>query len=123
MGRYFRYQKIDRGHQRFRVIEVDIFTGNFRNIIDEKTETFIWTEHPKNLGVPLVNWLDETDEIVYLSESDGWRQLYLIDVKKGKLKNQITKGKFVVRYVDWIDKEKDKFGLGHQVSIRIKIHI
>ena len=58
-GRYFRYQKIDRGHQRFRVIEVDIFTGNFRNIIDEKTETFIWTEHPKNLGVPLVNWLDE----------------------------------------------------------------
>ena len=62
-GRYFRYQKIDRGHQRFRVIEVDVFTGKFRNIIDEKTETFIWTEHPKNLGVPLVNWLDETDKI------------------------------------------------------------
>ena len=105
-GRYFRYQKIDRGHQRFRVIEVDIFTGKFRNIIDEKTETFIWTEHPKNLGVPLVNWLDETDEIVYLSESDGWRHLYLIDVKTGKTKNQITKGQFVVRYVDWIDHEK-----------------
>ena len=105
-GRYFRYQKIDRGHQRFRVIEVDVFTGNFRNIIDEKTETFIWTEHPKNLGVPLVNWLDETDEIVYLSESDGWRHLYLIDVKTGKTKNQITKGQFVVRYVDWIDHEK-----------------
>ena len=105
-GRYVRYQKIDRGHQRFRVIEVDIFTGNFRNIIDEKTETFIWTEHPKNLGVPLVNWLDETDEIVYLSESDGWRHLYLIDVKTGKTKNQITKGQFVVRYVDWIDHEK-----------------
>ena len=107
-GRYFRYQKIDRGHQRFRVIEVDIFTGNFRNIIDEKTETFIWTEHPKNLGVPLVNWLDETDEIVYLSESDGWRHLYLIDVKTGKTKNQITKGQFVVRYVDWIDHEKSQ---------------
>ena len=105
-GRYFRYQKIDRGHQRFRVIEVDVFTGKFRNIIDEKTETFIWTEHPKNLGVPLVNWLDETDEIVYLSESDGWRHLYLIDVKTGKTKNQITKGQFVVRYVDWIDHEK-----------------
>ena len=105
-GRYFRYQKIDRGHQRFRVIEVDVFTGKFNNIIDEKTETFIWTEHPKNLGVPLVNWLDETDEIVYLSESDGWRHLYLIDVKTGKTKNQITKGQFVVRYVDWIDHAK-----------------
>ena len=105
-GRYFRYQKIDRGHQRFRIIEIDIFTGKFRNIIDEKTETFIWTEHPKNLGVPLVNWLDDTEEIIYLSERDGWRQLYLIDVSKGKIKNQITKGEFVVRYVDWIDKEK-----------------
>jgi dipeptidyl aminopeptidase/acylaminoacyl peptidase len=105
-GRHFRYQKIDRGHQRFRVIEVDTFTGKFRNIIDDVAKTFIWTEHPKDLGVPLVNWLDETNEIIYLSEKDGWRHLYLIDVKAGKIKNQITKGKFVVRYVDWIDKEK-----------------
>jgi len=105
-GRHFRYQKIDRGHQRFRVIEVDTFTGKFRNIIDDVEKTFIWTEHPKDLGVPLVNWLDETNEIIYLSEKDGWRHLYLIDVKAGKTKNQITKGKFVVRYVDWIDKEK-----------------
>ncbi len=105
-GRHFRYQKIDRGHQRFRVIEVDTFTGKFRNIIDDVAKTFIWTEHPKDLGVPLVNWLDQTNEIIYLSEKDGWRHLYLIDVKAGKTKNQITKGKFVVRYVDWIDKEK-----------------
>ncbi len=105
-GRYFRYQKIDRGHQRFRVIEVDTFTGKVRNIIDEVTETFIWTEHPKDLGVPLVNWLDETNEIIYLSEKDGWRHLYLIDVKEGKTKNPITKGNFTIRYVDWIDKEK-----------------
>nr|MCS5662619.1 S9 family peptidase [Dehalococcoidia bacterium] len=104
-GRYFRYQKIDRGHQRLRIIEVDTFTGKFRNIIDEVSETFIWTEHPKDLGVPLINWLDETNEIIYLSEKDGWRHLYLIDVKTGKTKNQITRGKFVVRYVDRIDKE------------------
>ena len=105
-GRYFRYQKIDRGHQRFQVIEVDIITGKFRSIIDEVSDTFIWTEHFKNLGVPLVNWLDETQEVIYLSEKDGWRHLYLIDVKTGKTKNQITKGQFVVRYVDWIDHEK-----------------
>ncbi|MEE3177813.1 MAG: prolyl oligopeptidase family serine peptidase [Verrucomicrobiota bacterium] len=104
-GRYFRYQKIDRGHQRLRIIEVDTFTGKFRNIIDEVSETFIWTEHPKDLGVPLINWLDETNEIIYLSEKDGWRHLYLVDVKTGKTKNQITRGKFVVRYVDRIDKE------------------
>ena len=105
-GRIFRYQKVDRGHQRFRVIEVDIMTGKFRNIIDEVSETFIWTEHFKDLGIPLVNWLDETHEIIYLSEKDGWRHLYLIDTKTGKTKNQISKGQFVVRYVDWIDHEK-----------------
>ncbi|MFP6613832.1 MAG: prolyl oligopeptidase family serine peptidase [Pirellulales bacterium] len=105
-GRRFRYHKIDRGHQRFRIIEVDAFTGGARSIIDEVSKTFIWTEHAQDLGVPLVNWLKATDEIVYISERDGWRHLYLIDVDSGKVKNQITKGEFVVRYVDRIDEEK-----------------
>ena len=104
-GRYARYRKVDRGHQRFRVIEVDTFTGKTRDLINEKSETFIWTEHPKNLGVPLVNWLTKSEEIIYLSEKSGWRHLYLIDVKKGKITNPITKGSFVVRYVDRIDEE------------------
>ncbi|MBT5691443.1 MAG: prolyl oligopeptidase family serine peptidase [Opitutae bacterium] len=104
-GRYFRYHKIDRGHQRFRIIEVDTFTGTHRNIIDEKTDTFIWTEHAKDLGVPLVNWLNKTNEIIHISERDGWRHLYLVDVATGKFKN-ITKGEYVVRYVDRIDENK-----------------
>ena len=104
-GRHFRYHKIDRGHQRFRIIEVDTFTGTHRNIIDEKTDTFIWTEHAKNLGVPLVNWLNKTNEIIHISESDGWRHLYLVDVATGKFKN-ITRGEYVVRYVDRIDEDK-----------------
>lgn len=105
-GQHLRYQKIDRGHQRFRVIEVDTFTGQARNIIDEQSDTFIWTAHPQSLGVPLVNWLKKTSEIVYLSEQDGWRHLYLVDVKTGQTKQQITNGEFVVRYVDRIDEEK-----------------
>ena len=36
-GRHFTYEKIDRGHQRFRLIEVDAQTGKARNLIDEKT--------------------------------------------------------------------------------------
>ncbi len=105
-GRHFRYRKVDRGHQRLRIIEVDAFTGEARNVIDEKSNTFIWTEHAKDLGVPLVNWLEKTEEIIYVSEKDGWRHLYLVDVAKGKVKNPITKGEFVVRYVDKIDEEK-----------------
>ena len=105
-GQTFHYLKIDRGHQRLRVIEFDTTTGEHRNVIDEVSDTFIWTEHPKDLGVPLVNWLNESEEIIYLSEKDGWRHLYLIDVPGGKITNPITRGEYVVRYVDRIDEEK-----------------
>ncbi len=104
--RHFAYEKVDRCHQRFRVIEVDSHTGDARNLIDEKTETFIWTAHTENLRLSLVNWLDNTDEIIYVSERDGWRHLYLIDANEGKVKNQITSGEWVVRGIDQIDEEK-----------------
>ncbi|HJM62407.1 MAG: hypothetical protein CMN05_06675 [Roseibacillus sp.] len=104
-GRHFRYEKIDRGHQRFRIIEVDIFTGKHRNIIDERTKTFIWTEHALRLGMPRVNWLQRTKEILYLSEKDGHRHIYLVDIASGTMK-PVTKGEFVVRHVDRVDEKK-----------------
>src|SRR5262249_55772469 len=39
-GHTFTYPKTDRGHQRFRLIEVDALAGKVRNLIDEKSETF-----------------------------------------------------------------------------------
>jgi hypothetical protein len=104
-GTCLAYEQVDRGHQRFRVIEVDSQTGRTRNLIDEKTETFIWTVHTENLRLDRVNWLDKTDEIIYASERDGWRHLYLVDAKEGKVKNQITKGEWVVRGIDLIDED------------------
>jgi hypothetical protein len=103
--RHFAYIKVDRGHQRYRVIEVDSRTGALRNLIDEKSETFIWTAHTEGLSLRYVNWLEKTDEMIYASERDGWRHLYLVDTKAGKIKNQITKGEFVVRGIDRIDEE------------------
>jgi len=104
--RHFAYEKVDRGHQRFRVVEVDSHTGRIRNLIDEKTKTFIWTAHTENLRLSRVNWLDETDEIIYVSERDGWRHLYLVDGKQGMITHQITKGEWVVRGIDLIDEDK-----------------
>ncbi|HAO96786.1 MAG TPA: hypothetical protein DCQ96_12075 [Verrucomicrobiales bacterium] len=104
-GRMISYEKIDRGHQRFRVIEVDTFTGRHRNIIDEKTETFIWTEHALRLGMPKVNWLADQSEILFLSEKDGHRHIYLVDVASGDM-NPVTQGDFVVRKIDLIDEKK-----------------
>src|SRR5262249_7529935 len=55
------------------------------------------------VGMNAVTRLEKTDEIVYVSERNGWRHLYLIDAKEGKEKNQITKGEYVVRGIDRID--------------------
>jgi dipeptidyl aminopeptidase/acylaminoacyl peptidase len=105
-GRHFTYEKVDRGHQRFRLVEVDAHTGKTRNLIDEKTDTFIWTAHTENVGIPLVTWLAKSDELIYSSEKDGWRHLYLIDAKTGTQKSRITQGDYVVRGVTQIDEEK-----------------
>lgn len=103
-GRRFRYQQVDRGHQRLRVIEVDAHSGAMRPLIDEKSDTFIWTAHTENLRLELVNWLEKTDDILYVSEQDGWRHLYLVDAADAKLR-QITKGEWVVRGIERIDEE------------------
>lgn len=105
-GRRFLLSKIDRGHQRVRLIEVDTHTGETRTLYDEQTETFLWTTHSGGLPVGRPRWLDKTKEAIYASERDGTCHLYLIDLEKGGIKNQITKGKYVVRRIDHIDQEK-----------------
>ena len=103
-GKRFTYEKIDRGHQRFRVIEVEAATGKTRNIIDEKTDTFIWTAHGP--GLRITSYVDETNEIIWATEKDGWRHLYLVDAEKGKVKNRITSGEWVMRGIERIDTQK-----------------
>jgi len=104
-GSFFTYQQEDRGHQRFRIIKVKPRTGEVSTVLEENTETFIWTAHTENLALSLVNWLEKSDEIVYVSEMDGWRHLYLVDADKGGIRNQITKGPWVVRGIDRIDED------------------
>jgi dipeptidyl aminopeptidase/acylaminoacyl peptidase len=103
--RRFAYEQVDRGHQRLRVIAVDARTGEVRNLVDEKSKTFIWTAHNEMLNINYINWLDKSDEMIYVSERDGWRHLYLIDTKDGSIRNQITKGPWVVRGIDRIDED------------------
>jgi dipeptidyl aminopeptidase/acylaminoacyl peptidase len=99
-ARYFTYEKADRGHQRFRIIEVDATTGNTRNVLEEKTNTFIFEQRI------FTQYLPETNEIVWSSEKDGYRHLYLVDGVKGEIKNAITSGAWVVREIDSVDAKK-----------------
>lgn len=99
-SRAFTYEYNQRGHQAYRVIEVDAKTGTSRAVIDESSKTFITHYHKKYL-----HDLGETDEMIWMSERDGWNHLYLYDSKAGKVKRQITKGRWVVRSVDRVDEE------------------
>jgi dipeptidyl aminopeptidase/acylaminoacyl peptidase len=87
-----------RGHQALRLLAVDAESGSVRPIIDEKSETFI-----DYSGKYFLHYLDETGEVIWMSERDGWNHLYLYDARTGKVKNQITKGEWVVRGVERID--------------------
>ena len=98
--RYFTYEKADRGHQRFRIIEVDAITGATRNIIDEQTKSFI---HEERI---FTYYLQDSNEIIWSSEKDGWNHLYLVDAIKGGVKLEITPGPWVVRGIDSVDEKK-----------------
>ncbi len=90
-----------RGHQVMRVIAVDAATGKAQTVIDEQCPTFF-----DYSGKLFLEYLDQSGEIVWMSERDGWNHLYLYDAKTGSVKNQITKGDWVVRRVEKIDEPK-----------------
>jgi len=96
---YFYYNQ--RGHQVNRVIEINTDTGKTRVIVDEQSDTFI-----DYSGKKYLEYIDDTNEIIWASERDGWNHLYLYDALTGKVKSQITKGEWVWRRVDNLDPNK-----------------
>jgi dipeptidyl aminopeptidase/acylaminoacyl peptidase len=95
----FTFERPYRNQQRLCVIRVDAKTGKSKVLIDERSETFVNINY--NPAEP--NYLNESNEIIWSSERDGWRHLYLYDSQTGQLKNQITKGNWVVRGLDRVD--------------------
>ncbi len=100
-GRSFTFEYNQRGHQVYRVIEVDAATGRARAVIDEVSPTFF-----EYSGKLYRYDIADGKEIIWMSERDGWNHLYLYDGASGKVKNQVTKGNWLVRGVDWVDTTK-----------------
>ncbi|MBM3784907.1 MAG: S9 family peptidase [Acidobacteria bacterium] len=100
-SRAFHFGYNERGHQVFRVIEVDASTGVARAVIEETSSTFFHYS-----GKMFRHDIDDGRETIWMSERDGWNHLYLYDGASGKVKNQITRGAWPVRSVVAVDDEK-----------------
>ncbi|MDB6131912.1 MAG: ptpA 2 [Verrucomicrobiales bacterium] len=96
----FTFEYNQRGHQVFRLLSVDRGSLAVRPVVEETSPTFIdynektWHE-----------FLDETHELLWMSELDGWCHLYLYDTVSGQVKNRITGGQWVVRGIESVDRD------------------
>ncbi|WP_082915339.1 S9 family peptidase [Arachidicoccus ginsenosidimutans] len=101
-GKQLAFVSTSRDHkiEKFRIANTE--TGDVREVF---TET-VPTQYESGWGT--INWkyLPATNEIIWFSERDNWGHLYLYDAKTGKLKNQITKGNWLVSQILKVDEKK-----------------
>jgi dipeptidyl aminopeptidase/acylaminoacyl peptidase len=100
-GRSFAFEYLRRGHQQARIVSVDAETGAAHAAVTEDTKTFFYWDRRFSHDVAGLG-----REILWTSERDGWNHLYLIDGRTGRVKNQVTRGNWVVREVVKVDDEK-----------------
>lgn len=101
-SRAFTFEFNQRGHQRYVVGEVSAVDGKIRHLADERSDTFI--SYINNFRHDLYGGA----EMLWMSERDGWRHLYRMDGKTGEVKNQVTRGEWVVRKVVYVDAGQQK---------------
>src|SRR4030095_15323443 len=89
----------DHKQERFRI--ANTATGEVRDVFEETVPT----QYESGWGT--INWryLPKTKEIIWFSERDDWGHLYLYDATTGKVKNQITKGNWVVTRLIKVDEK------------------
>ena len=88
-----------RNHKIENVRIADAATGDVKEVFTEK----VATQYESGQGTINNRFLDKTNEFIWYSERDDWGHLYLYDATTGKLKNQITKGAFVVTQLLKVD--------------------
>lgn len=90
-----------RNHKEEKLRIANATTGAVREVFEEKVAT------QYESGQDAINWhyLKKSNEIIWYSERDDWGHLYLYNAATGALKNQITKGKWLVTSVEKVDEQ------------------
>lgn len=92
-----------RGHQCMRVVAIDPETGQAKTLIDEQSDTFIDYQ-----GKQYLRFVKEGEQLLWMSERDGYNHLYRFDAESGELVNRVTRGRWVVRDVVRIDEQTEQ---------------
>lgn len=100
-GTKLAFVSTSRDHKQEKVRIADATTGAVQEVFEENVKT----QYESGWGS--INWryLNKTNEIIWFSERDNWGHLYLYDAINGKLKNQITKGNFIVSKLIRVDEK------------------
>lgn len=99
-GQKYRFIFNERGHQRLRLLEIAI-DGAVAVLVEESSKTFV--DYANKLFYKL---LPSTNELLWASERDGWNHLYLFNLIDGTLKNQVTKGSWMMHSVEYVDENQ-----------------
>ena len=91
----------ERGHQRYQLVRVDAETGQTFVVVDERSSTFIYYNRI------YVHYMEDGNHILWASERDNWRHLYMIELRTGRVVRQLTKGEWVVRDVIHINEKEN----------------
>jgi dipeptidyl aminopeptidase/acylaminoacyl peptidase len=90
-----------RGHQVLRWLSVEPASGAVSVLWEESSPTFIdYAQKQQRRDLP------ETNELLWMSERNGWCHLYLHDARTGAVKQPVTTGDWVVRSIVQLDPEK-----------------
>ena len=99
-SKWYSFDYNERGHQKYQIVNVDAQTGQTKVIVDEVFDTFV------HYGRNFIQYITKDKNLVWSSERDGYRHLYLIDAQTGRVQKQLTKGNWVVQQVVSIDEKE-----------------
>jgi dipeptidyl aminopeptidase/acylaminoacyl peptidase len=89
------------------LFEVNAASGAARPVLTETSKTMLQVS-PLEYDEAAFRFLPGTNEAVWYSQRDGWGHLYLLDLKTGRIKRQITKGQFAVQNIVRLDEKSRK---------------
>ena len=98
-SKYAIFHYNQRGHQVYQIVAINTETGEYRALVDEQSNTFIYYNDI------VTRYIDGGNTLLFTSERDNWRHLYTVDIATGNVK-QITKGKWNVREILHLDEEQ-----------------